>query len=182
MPSRATETKGRYTHADFTTVLEQDPDSTEARKALHETFTLISERNNEEDESVAEEDCGPSLTDPGKELESVSDSSDCNHEGNGFPCRYYNHDGCMRGVECRYSHAPDHKSVRDRLYVFTSDLSLAWRNADFGRRPAGATFVCTSYSGTADLAVAYIPTARPICRLAGGGMMSRNGALSGLYQ
>ncbi|KAH9031280.1 hypothetical protein EDB84DRAFT_1562294 [Lactarius hengduanensis] len=78
---------------DFTTILEQDPDSTEARKALDETFALISERDNEEDESVAEDDLGPSLTDPGKELESVSDSS----------------------FECEFSHAPDHKSVRDRL-------------------------------------------------------------------
>ncbi|KAI9451493.1 hypothetical protein BJY52DRAFT_1190926 [Lactarius psammicola] len=100
---------------DFMTVLEQDPNSTEARKALDETFTLINERNNEEDESVTEEDCGPSLTDPGKELESVSDSSDWNHVGNGLPCRHYNHDGCMRGVECRFSHAPDHRGVRDRL-------------------------------------------------------------------
>lgn len=33
---------------DFTTVLEHDPDSTKARKALDETFALISERNNEE--------------------------------------------------------------------------------------------------------------------------------------
>ncbi|KAI9451491.1 hypothetical protein BJY52DRAFT_1125121 [Lactarius psammicola] len=100
---------------DFAAVLVQDPDSTEASKALDETFTLISERNNEEDEFLAVEDSRPSLADPGKELESVSDSSDWNHEGNGFPCRYYNHDGCMRGVECRFSHAPDHKSVRDRL-------------------------------------------------------------------
>ncbi|KAH8978380.1 hypothetical protein EDB86DRAFT_3090749 [Lactarius hatsudake] len=99
---------------DFTTVLEQDPDSIEARKALDETFALISERD-EEDESVAEDDVGPSLTDPGKELESVSDSSDWNHWGNGFPCQYYNRDGCTQGFECEFSHAPDHKSVRDRL-------------------------------------------------------------------
>ncbi len=51
------------------------------------------------------------------ELESVSDSSDWNHEGNGIPCRFYNHDGCLRGTKCRFSHTPDHKSVRDRLYV-----------------------------------------------------------------
>ncbi|KAI9438976.1 hypothetical protein H4582DRAFT_1946018 [Lactarius indigo] len=98
---------------DFAGVLVQDPDSAEASKALDETFTLISERNNEE--TVVEEDSTPSLIDPGKELESVSDSSDWNHEGNGFPCWYYNHDACTRGAECKFSHAPDHKSVRDRL-------------------------------------------------------------------
>jgi hypothetical protein len=47
----------------------------------------------------------------------VSDSSDWNHEGNGIPCRLYNHDGCTRGNDCRFSHAPDLKSVRDQLYV-----------------------------------------------------------------
>ncbi|KAH9172552.1 hypothetical protein EDB89DRAFT_2166499, partial [Lactarius sanguifluus] len=98
---------------DFAAVLVQDPDSTEASKALDETFTLISERNKEE--AVVEEDSHPTFIDQGKELESVSDSSNWNHEGNGFPCRYYNHDGCTRGVECEFSHAPDHKSVRDRL-------------------------------------------------------------------
>lgn len=103
--------------ADFAVVLEHDPDSTEARKAVDETFALISARNNEEDEFVMVEDGLPSPADLVKELESVSDSSDWNHEGNGFPCRYYNHDGCTRGVECKYSHAPDHKSVRDRLCV-----------------------------------------------------------------
>ncbi|KAH8999849.1 hypothetical protein EDB86DRAFT_3075517 [Lactarius hatsudake] len=77
-----------------TSVLEQDPDSTEARKALDETFAFISKRDSEEDESVAEDVVGPSLTDPGK---------------------YYNRDGCTRGVECEFSHAPDYKSVRDRL-------------------------------------------------------------------
>jgi hypothetical protein len=53
----------------------------------------------------------------GLELESVSDSSDWNHEGNGIACKFYNRDGCLRGSDCRFSHAPDHKSVRDRLYV-----------------------------------------------------------------
>ena len=53
------------------------------------------------------------------ELESASDSSDWNHEGNGIACKFYNRDGCLRGSDCRFSHAPDHKSVRDRLYVLS---------------------------------------------------------------
>lgn len=44
-----------------------------------------------------------------------SDSSDCNHFGNGVSCRFYNHDGCTKGTDCRFSHAPDEKSVRDKL-------------------------------------------------------------------
>lgn len=52
------------------------------------------------------------------EIASLSDSSDCNHVGNGIPCRFYNHEGCAKGDKCIFSHAPDEKSVRDDLYVF----------------------------------------------------------------
>ena len=71
----------------------------------------------DDDYSADSDDEGPLLNDIKVELESVSDSSDWNHEGNGIPCTFYNHDGCTRGNDCRFSHAPDHKSVRDRLYV-----------------------------------------------------------------
>jgi hypothetical protein len=83
---------------------------------LRETFALMIKRIEEED-PVDSSDETPHLDDTKVELESVSDSSDWNHEGNGIPCRFYNHDGCLRGTGCRFSHAPDHKSVRDRLYV-----------------------------------------------------------------
>ncbi|KAH8976948.1 hypothetical protein EDB92DRAFT_1898219 [Lactarius akahatsu] len=100
---------------DFATVLEQNPDSTETKKALDEVLVLMRERN-EEDEPIESEDCRPRFNVDSKvELESVSDSSDFNHEGNGVPCRSYNHDGCKQGLECRFSHTPDYKSVRDRL-------------------------------------------------------------------
>ncbi|KAH8978379.1 hypothetical protein EDB86DRAFT_942928 [Lactarius hatsudake] len=99
---------------DFEALLEQDPDSIEAKKALDETLTLMNERD-EDEESVAFDQEFPSLSEKKAELESASDSSDWNHEGNRIPCRFYNHDGCMRSTGCRFSHAPDHKSVRDRL-------------------------------------------------------------------
>jgi hypothetical protein len=105
------------TRADFQTVLKQDPSSTEAKNALRETHNLIRERNDEDDIAVSDDE-RPLLSNTKVELESVSDSSDWNHEGNGIPCRFYNHEGCKRGNDCRFSHAPDHKSVRDRLYVF----------------------------------------------------------------
>ncbi|KAI0284828.1 hypothetical protein BC826DRAFT_1109520 [Russula brevipes] len=101
---------------DFRTILKQDPESTEARDALRETLALMRERDEDDDDDVAvSEDEYPVPSATKVELESVSDSSDWNHEGNGIPCRFYNHDGCMRGTDCRFSHAPDHKSVRDRL-------------------------------------------------------------------
>lgn len=49
------------------------------------------------------------------EYETVSESSEYEHEGNGTACRYLNHGGCRHGSECRWKHAPDEKSVRDQL-------------------------------------------------------------------
>ena len=112
-----------YENADFQTVLTQDPDSTEAKDALRETCVLMIQRGNEED-YVDSDDESPDLDAIKIELESVSDSSDWSHEGNGIPCRFYNHDGCLRGTDCRFSHAPDHKSVRDRLYVLEGFFGL----------------------------------------------------------
>lgn len=118
MSPRPLRPKGWHTYADFETILEQDPDSAEAKKALDETVTLMNQRDESEGSGLIDEEF-PSLYEPKLELESVSDSSDWNHEGNGIPCRFYNHEGCMRGTECRFSHAPDHKSVRDRLCAFS---------------------------------------------------------------
>ena len=112
-----------YENADFQTVLTQDSDSTEAKDALRETCVLMIQRGNEED-YVDSDDESPELDAIKIELESVSDSSDWSHEGNGIPCRFYNHDGCLRGTDCRFSHAPDHKSVRDRLYVLEGFFGL----------------------------------------------------------
>lgn len=49
------------------------------------------------------------------EYETVSESSEYEHEGNGTACRYLNHGGCRHGSECLWKHAPDEKSVRDQL-------------------------------------------------------------------
>ena len=110
----------------------QEPGSTETKRAHDEIVVLMAERN-ENNFGVADADlCGPSINEPKIELESVSDSSDWHHEGNGYPCPYYNNEGCARGVNCEFSHAPDHtgKSVRDRLCVSSSDLSPAQKIAD----------------------------------------------------
>ena len=81
----------------------------------------MDERGDEDDD--VDSDDGLPLADGIKlELESVSDSSDWNHEGNGIPCKFYNHGGCSRGPKCRFSHAPDHHSVRDKLYVLSKKI------------------------------------------------------------
>ncbi|KAH9059677.1 hypothetical protein EDB87DRAFT_1577500 [Lactarius vividus] len=109
---------------DFATVLEQIPGSTETKKALDELLILMKERN-EEDEAMDSEYCRPRVNvDLKVELVSVSNSRDFNHEGNGVPCRSYNHDGCKQGPECKFLHVPDHKNVRDRLRVFLSTFRL----------------------------------------------------------
>ena len=96
------------------TILCQDLSSTEVKNILRETFALMRARNDDNDFAGTDDD---SLLLGDTKLESVSDLSDWNHGGNGSPCRFYHHDGCKRGNACRFSHAPDHKSVRDRLYV-----------------------------------------------------------------
>jgi hypothetical protein len=112
-----------FTPTDFRAILSQDPDSAEATKALSETLALMRQSDEEDDFAVSDDEY-PLLCDKKVEPESVSDSSDWNHEGNGIPCRFYNHDGCIRGIECRFSHAPDHKSVHDRLCVIFFLTSL----------------------------------------------------------
>lgn len=62
----------------------------------------------------------PQYDDDALEVDSLSNTSDCNHRGNGVPCRFYNREGCAKGTLCTFSHAPDEKSVRDELCVFLS--------------------------------------------------------------
>ena len=73
--------------------------------------------DDDNDDIATPRDATPLLSAPKIELESVSDSSDWNHEGNGIPCKSYNHGGCKRGNTCKFSHARDFLSVRDRLCV-----------------------------------------------------------------
>ncbi|TFY64734.1 hypothetical protein EVG20_g5849 [Dentipellis fragilis] len=97
---------------DFLAILEQDPNLPEvkaelnAMRALYEAGRI---RLKDEDEDSAL-DLLPSI-----EIEYASDSSDYRHEGNGVPCRFYNHAGCTKGRDCPYSHAVNHASVRDDL-------------------------------------------------------------------
>ncbi|KAG5639186.1 hypothetical protein H0H81_006090 [Sphagnurus paluster] len=118
---------GRFKAAiiDFESVLKQDPTRTEARAQLKIArnlyiTTIAREMYDSEDGSegsrITEDLEWPNYDDsPFEESEVDSDSSDCRHIGNSFPCRFYNHEGCSRKDQCRYSHAPDHKSIRDNV-------------------------------------------------------------------
>ncbi|KAI0069652.1 TPR-like protein [Panus rudis PR-1116 ss-1] len=57
----------------------------------------------------------PLPSEEGYETPYLSDSYEFQHRGNDVPCRFYNHDGCYMGVHCRFSHAPDDRSIRDKL-------------------------------------------------------------------
>ena len=95
---------------EFKGVLRQDPSNAAALAALSETIKLTNERA-PKGLDLLRYDAGGALW----ETETVSDSSEYHHEGNGSSCRYLNHDGCRHGSHCRWKHAPDEKSVRDRL-------------------------------------------------------------------
>ena len=104
--------------------LKHEPGSTKSKKALNKIFILLRERN-KEDEPVELKNCRSLLSKLKVEVESVSDSSDWKHGGNGLPCPYHNHDGHTRDVKCEFSHRPDHKHVRDRMCAFSSGFSCA---------------------------------------------------------
>ncbi|KAK0190084.1 hypothetical protein F5146DRAFT_1225026 [Armillaria mellea] len=53
----------------------------------------------------------PPLNLPGKPLQLDSGK----HEGNGQPCRAYNHDGCSQGSKCKFRHSPEDHTTRDEL-------------------------------------------------------------------
>ncbi|KAI0264888.1 hypothetical protein BC834DRAFT_825660 [Gloeopeniophorella convolvens] len=109
---------------DFRAVLEKEPDLAEAKAALEDTLVLMRERNEEDHTPELPTTINPTTIDQlirvkddskANELESLSDSSDCQHVGNGYPCFRYNHNGCTRGTQCPLSHAPNCKSLRDGL-------------------------------------------------------------------
>jgi hypothetical protein len=59
---------------------------------------------------------GPAIDESDHDTPFESCTSDYEHEGEyGVPCRYYNSRGCIKGSTCPYRHAPDSKSVRDKL-------------------------------------------------------------------
>ncbi|TFY79529.1 hypothetical protein EWM64_g4488 [Hericium alpestre] len=84
---------------DIEVVLKQDPNLTEAKAVFRELNHLMDAPDYELDD-VGSEDEYPDLDEPKVEIESASDSSDWNHEGNGIPCRYYNHNGCSKERDC----------------------------------------------------------------------------------
>ncbi len=61
----------------------------------------------------------------------MSYNPDYYHIGNGVACWYYNHDTCMRGINCDYSHAPDIRSVRDSQraneFAYCNCLTFVYR-------------------------------------------------------
>lgn len=100
---------------DFETVLQVDPNCNEARVELAIVRHLLESGEGEETGNGSSTDEFPHLDENGVEIDSQSDSSDYGHQGNGIPCRFYNHDGCNKGTRCSFSHAPDEKSIRDEL-------------------------------------------------------------------
>ena len=102
--------------SDFEAVLSVDPNCHAARIKSLECDELLN-MGELEDDYDSLDPAWPPIDYFELDQASVSDSSDCNHTGNGFACRFYNHAGCSKGERCAYSHAPDEKSIRDDLSV-----------------------------------------------------------------
>lgn len=107
----------RIAAIDFMTVLEHDPGCAPAEEGMEYVEACLSrgeETSSDQDYDTSEYDW-PHFDDSAQSSAAESDSSDCSHKGNGISCRFYNHGGCNRGTNCKFSHAPDEKSLRDEL-------------------------------------------------------------------
>ncbi|KAF8959770.1 hypothetical protein BDZ97DRAFT_1922742 [Flammula alnicola] len=99
--------------SDLESILTQDKGNNDATKELQVVRKLMESEEARDDED--EDERHPRYDDEPWGLFSDSDTEDSIHHGNGIPCRFHNHDGCARGAQCKFSHAPDTKSVRDEL-------------------------------------------------------------------
>ena len=99
---------------DFETILHYAPHLQEVKEAL---AIVQAELQFDDGCELSDEDNGyPGYSESPWASYSDSDTPDCRHKGiNKVPCRFYNHGGCNKGTACKYSHAPDEKSVRDEL-------------------------------------------------------------------
>lgn len=93
-------------------MLVQDPANENATKELRIVSKLIDSAEGLDREPHDEH---PRYDDEAWDLHSDSETEDCFHVGNRTACRFYNREGCGRGPHCKFSHAPDAKSVRDEL-------------------------------------------------------------------
>lgn len=109
---------------DLVIVLRQDPSCAEAERELESLSAALRDVKDEDYDAddaghTAEEMGMPFPDDPyldgAEDTPWLSETSDFEHKGNAIPCRFYNHDGCKNGPKCKFSHAPDSRSVRDKL-------------------------------------------------------------------
>ncbi|KIP07573.1 hypothetical protein PHLGIDRAFT_127540 [Phlebiopsis gigantea 11061_1 CR5-6] len=124
---RALARKGeeRYKAAatDLIIVIRRDPKCVEAIRELDAIRAIVDVDSPEYDGEDGDEQADTlgypypdeDVLDFGEETAFLSDSSDFAHDGNGIPCRFYNHDGCRSGSGCKFKHAPDDRSIRDNL-------------------------------------------------------------------
>ncbi|KAF8643574.1 hypothetical protein AX16_008962 [Volvariella volvacea WC 439] len=102
---------------DLTVILTIEPNCPDAQAELNKVIELSQDGSNVRDAHKTDEQLEYPVfnASPMSDSDIESDSSDCRHSGNGIPCRYYNRRACNKGKDCLYSHAPDQKSIRDRL-------------------------------------------------------------------
>ncbi|KAK0190080.1 hypothetical protein F5146DRAFT_958640 [Armillaria mellea] len=78
-----------------------------------------------DDDSDDCSDFDPPLDYQPRLIQTDSDSSDFEHDGNGERCRAYNHGGCSQGSKCALRHSPEEDTTRDQLGRNVCNLWLA---------------------------------------------------------
>ncbi|KAF9485618.1 hypothetical protein BDN70DRAFT_533975 [Pholiota conissans] len=97
---------------DLQDIVAQDPNNESAKAELKSVEEHMRNNNGTPEGPF---DKYPLHDDTPWELLSDSETEDSKHIGNRMPCRFYNKGECRRGTECKFSHAPDAKSIRDEL-------------------------------------------------------------------
>ncbi|KAL6301896.1 hypothetical protein BKA93DRAFT_930024 [Sparassis latifolia] len=101
---------------DFYSVLRLDPNNSEAHAELTETLAL-SAIDHEDPLNGDVDDMRSEDRDAYSDVITESDSPEFTMTGPGYkcPCKFYNNQGCRKGMQCLFKHAPDERSVRDEL-------------------------------------------------------------------
>jgi hypothetical protein len=103
---------------DLATVSDIDPTHSRAASALEKAKKELNRRKGKKKVSAKDIDVGllaPLFEEDGIEEADLSDSEESKMIGNGVACRHYNKKpaGCREGLNCKWMHAPDERSVRD---------------------------------------------------------------------
>ncbi|KAF8801413.1 hypothetical protein BYT27DRAFT_7174103 [Phlegmacium glaucopus] len=101
----------RHAISDLLIIINEDPTCKDAKTEIQGLLGP----GEEYDALPIDYDDYPGYHEEPEEFISDSETSEYRHTGNNIPCWFHNREGCVRASNCKFSHAPDDRSVRDEL-------------------------------------------------------------------